>query len=105
MQRRSQVTSHKDSEFTSQLELADQSYGSRGGRLDLLQGQNVIHPILRQVFLNPPTSDLYSFNTMFDWVFGDYCTFHSQAVTAHICCRTSIDADTNDLLWEFLEAE
>ncbi len=63
------ITIHKDLEFTSKLELADQSFGSPG-RIDLLLGQDIIHRILRQGFLNSPTSDLYSVNTMFGWVIG-----------------------------------
>ncbi len=67
------------------------------GRIDLLLGQDIIHRILRQGFLNSPTSDLYSVNTMFGWVIGGYCT-SPQVVTA-------IDADTNDLLRAFWETE
>ena len=98
------LTKHKDLDFTKNLKLADPSFGSPG-RIDLLLGQDAMHKIMRGGVVNSPTSSLYCINTVFGWVVGGRCDSSTQAVTAHICCRASVDTTTNNLLEAFWKSE
>ena len=94
----------RDTDFIQGLTLADPSF-NLPGRIDLLLGQDIMPKLMRQGTLNSKDFNLYAQNTALGWVIGGYCNTPGQAVTAHICCRASVDTHTQDLLKAFWETE
>lgn len=98
------ITRREDVVFTRNLKLADPHFG-QPGNIDLLIGQDALAKVLRGGMVSSRNSTLYAINTMFGWVVGGRCETPAQAVTAHICCKATVDSRTDELLKAFWEAE